>query len=156
MWTKILRKTNSSFPSQSSSRFATRWLLVGFPTKLLWKNEFSPVNIISPWLSMLLITWGMNNRPVGGRSSETWSYPIVMIVNMCKSMFSVYVRSAQDFHISPLHHCMVVCTAWTLHSRIVRWNRCFMCLRFDLWNCSSVEHCIFFNAADEQLLNEYC
>jgi hypothetical protein len=34
-----------------------------------WKiHEFSSVIIIPPWLS---ITWGMNNRPVGGRSSET-------------------------------------------------------------------------------------
>jgi hypothetical protein len=41
--------------------------------ELGWTNqEIFPVDIIPPWSSMLIyITWGMNNRPVGGRSSET-------------------------------------------------------------------------------------
>jgi hypothetical protein len=39
--------------------------------------RFSPVTVISLWLSTLLyIRWGMNNRPVSGRSSETKSHPI--------------------------------------------------------------------------------
>jgi hypothetical protein len=32
-------------------------------------HKFPPVDIIPPWFSML--TWGMNNRPVGGLRSET-------------------------------------------------------------------------------------
>jgi hypothetical protein len=38
---------------------------------LWWTNQFSPVDIIPPCLSMLFYHLGMNNRPVGGRSSET-------------------------------------------------------------------------------------
>jgi len=37
---------------------------------------FSSVNIIPLWLSIFIC--GMNNRPVGGRSSETSSHPIDM------------------------------------------------------------------------------
>jgi hypothetical protein len=51
----------------------------------LWltNQEFSPVNIIPPQSSMLIyITWGMNNTPVGGHSSETCSYSIDMIIIM--------------------------------------------------------------------------
>jgi hypothetical protein len=33
--------------------------------------QFLLVSIIPQWLSMLIVTWGMNSRPVGGRSSET-------------------------------------------------------------------------------------
>jgi hypothetical protein len=33
----------------------------------------SPVDIIPPWLSMLVYHLGMNSMPVGGRSSETVS-----------------------------------------------------------------------------------
>jgi hypothetical protein len=41
--------------------------------ELWWMNqEFSPVDIISPWFAMLIyITSQMNNMPVGGHSSET-------------------------------------------------------------------------------------
>jgi hypothetical protein len=49
--------------------------------------QFSPVNIIPPWLS---ITLWMNNRPVGGHSLETWSYPIYMNdMNKCRSATSM-------------------------------------------------------------------
>jgi hypothetical protein len=34
----------------------------------------SPVNIIPPWFSTQYVIWGMRNRPVRGRSSETVSY----------------------------------------------------------------------------------
>jgi hypothetical protein len=41
-------------------------------TDLWWKNqELSPVDIIPPWFSILIIIWEMNNRRVGGSSSET-------------------------------------------------------------------------------------
>jgi hypothetical protein len=39
--------------------------------ELWWTNQVvSLVGIIPPWFSMLIITWGMNDKPVGGRSSE--------------------------------------------------------------------------------------
>jgi hypothetical protein len=47
-----------------------------------------PVDIIPPLFSLLIscyITWGMNNRPVGGRSSETTSHPIDMIIIMIRA-----------------------------------------------------------------------
>jgi hypothetical protein len=37
-----------------------------------------PVNIIPPWPSILIIIWGMNNRPTGGYISVTESRPINM------------------------------------------------------------------------------
>jgi hypothetical protein len=43
--------------------------------------RFSPADIIPPWLSILIHHLWMNNRSVGGRSSETWSHPIDMINN---------------------------------------------------------------------------
>jgi hypothetical protein len=48
--------------------------------ELWWTNqEFSPVNlIIPPQLSILIYHLGDADRPVGGRSSETLSYPIDM------------------------------------------------------------------------------
>jgi hypothetical protein len=53
----------------SSSCFDTRRLLEGLPE--LWQtNQEFPVDIIPPWYSMLIITWGINNRPPGGHSSE--------------------------------------------------------------------------------------
>jgi hypothetical protein len=36
--------------------------------------------IVPPWFFMLIYFLGMNNRTVGGRSSETKSHPINMIV----------------------------------------------------------------------------
>jgi hypothetical protein len=39
-----------------------------------WTNqEFSSVDNIPPWLSMLICHWGMNKRSVGGRSSDVVS-----------------------------------------------------------------------------------
>jgi hypothetical protein len=38
---------------------------------LLRLIRVSPVNIMPPWLSIFIYLWGMNNRPVGSRSSET-------------------------------------------------------------------------------------
>jgi hypothetical protein len=39
---------------------------------------FSPVNIIPPWLSILISCGGMNNSPIGGHSSPTDSHRINM------------------------------------------------------------------------------
>jgi hypothetical protein len=39
--------------------------------ELSWTNQFSSVDIIPPWFSNLIYHLGMNNRPGGGRSSET-------------------------------------------------------------------------------------
>jgi hypothetical protein len=41
-------------------------------------SSVSPVSIIVSWLSMVIITSGMNNRPFGGSRSETQSHPIDM------------------------------------------------------------------------------
>jgi hypothetical protein len=39
---------------------------------LWWTNqEFSPVDIIPPWFSLLIYYLGMNSRPIGDHSSET-------------------------------------------------------------------------------------
>jgi hypothetical protein len=39
--------------------------------KIWWKNQqFFPVDIIPPWFSILIYTWGMNNRHVDGHSSQ--------------------------------------------------------------------------------------
>jgi hypothetical protein len=38
--------------------------------------RLSPVNIIPPWLSILISPGAMNKRPVGVHSSETESHPI--------------------------------------------------------------------------------
>jgi hypothetical protein len=46
--------------------------------ELWWTNqEISPVSII-PLCSH--ITWGINNRPIRGHSSDTWSHHINMII----------------------------------------------------------------------------
>jgi hypothetical protein len=45
---------------------------------LLRVLRLSPVDIIPPWLFVLIYHLGMNNRLVGGRSSETWSQLIDM------------------------------------------------------------------------------
>jgi hypothetical protein len=47
-----------------------------------------PVDIMPLWISMLIYHLGMNNRLVGGRSSETWSHPIDMIVIIIMNMIS--------------------------------------------------------------------
>jgi hypothetical protein len=59
----------------------------GIAREIWWTNqEFFPVDIMPPWISMLIYHMGMNNRLVGGRSSETWSHPIDMIVIIIMNM----------------------------------------------------------------------
>jgi hypothetical protein len=51
----------------------------GSRTGFSQSSSVCPISIISPRFSILIyITRGMNNRPVGGRSSETSSHPIDM------------------------------------------------------------------------------
>jgi hypothetical protein len=38
--------------------------------------RFSPVNVSPPWLSILIIIWGLNSTPFGGHRSKTSSHPI--------------------------------------------------------------------------------
>jgi hypothetical protein len=65
----------------SSSYFATRWLLVGLPESPGGPVRNSPLSTSFYHGSQCsYITFGMNNRPVGGRSSETWSHAIDMII----------------------------------------------------------------------------
>jgi hypothetical protein len=54
--------------------------------------RFSPVNIIPPSLSVLVYRLGMNNRPIGGRSSETSSHPIDMNNNNNNIRFLFYIQ----------------------------------------------------------------
>jgi hypothetical protein len=44
-------------------------------------------------------TWWMNNRPVGGLSSETWSYPVDMIVNDHSMKESVNLSKIMTFKL---------------------------------------------------------
>jgi hypothetical protein len=45
--------------------------------ELWWTNQDFPPAVSFHYRSpCACITWGMNNRPVGGRSSETWFHPI--------------------------------------------------------------------------------
>jgi hypothetical protein len=67
---KVLNKAKFVVSFASSSCFAGR-----VAREILEKyQEFTPVDVIPPWF----FTWGMNNRPIGGCSSETWSHPIDM------------------------------------------------------------------------------
>jgi hypothetical protein len=58
-------------------------------------QKFYPVDIISPWFSML--TWEMNDRPFAGRSSETYSRRIDMIMIIFMSVFDSACRPEQLF-----------------------------------------------------------
>jgi hypothetical protein len=61
------------------------------------ESGFSSVTIISPWCSMLLYHPGINNRLIGGRSSETKSHPIDMIVILMHATRLAYLnRSNKD------------------------------------------------------------
>jgi hypothetical protein len=52
--------------------------------------QFSPVIIIPPRLSVIII-WGMNNMPIGDRSSETSSHHIdVNIDSTCLLYWSIF------------------------------------------------------------------
>jgi hypothetical protein len=66
MQEKILSSFTHSFyllPDDSSGRIAREFW---------WTSqEFSPAGFISPYFSILIYHLGMNNRPVGGRGSET-------------------------------------------------------------------------------------
>jgi hypothetical protein len=65
----------------TSSCFATRQLLVGFSVSSDGQIRGFPLSISFHYGSPCsYITWGMNNRPVGGRSSETQSQPIDTII----------------------------------------------------------------------------
>jgi hypothetical protein len=70
--------------------------------------RFFPVIIIPPWLHTYIIC-GMNNSPVGGRSSETSSHPIDMNNNI--DMLQFCLRS--DNSNAALHeHLNVFCVKW--------------------------------------------
>jgi hypothetical protein len=70
---EILRRQHPPLSLPACSRFTARWLW--------WTNrEFSPVDIIHLGSPCSYITCGMNSRPVGGRSSETLSHHIDLII----------------------------------------------------------------------------
>jgi hypothetical protein len=72
--------THAVFAGLSPRRpeFAFCSVHVGFVVDKVAQTGFSPsslvfpVNIIPPWLSMVIYHLGANNRPIGGRSSETF------------------------------------------------------------------------------------
>lgn len=85
----------------------------------------SLVNIISPWLHTSIVR-GMNNRPVGSRSSETYFHPIhinnmnIAHVNMQKGIICTV------FHFAQYHNCFpyswfVVCIFKCI-SPLTIWN----------------------------------
>jgi hypothetical protein len=71
-------------------------------------TQFSPVDIISSWFSMLVYHLGDENRPFGCCSSEMQSHPIGMIIVMVQDTFQE-VHAAQlvkkCFLLSHNIHC---------------------------------------------------
>jgi hypothetical protein len=65
-------KVNISFLRQVSSALLPDDSACKIVRDIWWTNQdFSPVDNIPPWFSMIMYHLGMNNRPVGGCSSET-------------------------------------------------------------------------------------
>jgi hypothetical protein len=64
--------------------------------ELWWTNQklFSP-DIIPPWFYMLVYHLGVNNRPVGGRSSETYSHPIDRAITIITRSMTTKLVSVQ-------------------------------------------------------------
>jgi hypothetical protein len=56
-------------------------MTAGAISRELWctNYEFFSVDNIPPWFSISIYHLGMNNRPVGGHSSQTLSHPIDVI-----------------------------------------------------------------------------
>jgi hypothetical protein len=82
---QILRKAKFIISFASSSCLLLDGSADRISRELWWTNQFPLVDIIPPWLSMLI--WVMNNRSVGGCSSETYPHPIniIMCVNFVHS-----------------------------------------------------------------------
>jgi hypothetical protein len=78
---EILRKAKLSFLSSISAACYHMSLLVGLPGSCGEPFRTFPLSTLSfhHGSPCWYIIWGMNNSPVGGRSSETQSHPIDMI-----------------------------------------------------------------------------
>jgi hypothetical protein len=79
VWKRLLHKGKSH-------HFLCQFLLLRYymtsgriAREIWWTNQFSPVQIIPPRFFISYTTFWMNNRHVGGRSSET-PHPIDMII----------------------------------------------------------------------------
>jgi hypothetical protein len=81
----VVRPKNNFFRQVSSALLLDEWT----------SEEFSPVDITPPRFSY--ITWGMNNRLVGGCSSETYSHYIDMII--MSEIFSGFIY----YQTLPIH-----------------------------------------------------
>jgi hypothetical protein len=69
---------------------------VGLP-HIWWTNqEYSPLDIIPPWFSILIYHLGMSNRPVRGLHSEKLSHPIDMI--KLKLKLKKTYKIVHDYH----------------------------------------------------------
>jgi hypothetical protein len=64
VWTKILRRLNSSFPSPNSFWFATRWMLIGLPYSSGWRIEGFPSRYHSTMVLHTHVTWGWTIGPL--------------------------------------------------------------------------------------------
>jgi hypothetical protein len=104
--------------------------------------RLSRVNIIPSWLPPSYFTWGMNNRPVFGRSSETWCRPVHMNVNIsAKSGRLILFISA--ILLSPVSITEIVFTrTFLLFLTMLLWIRGFdvkhSCglLKETFWDCT--------------------
>jgi hypothetical protein len=77
---------------------------IGLAQIFLRVLQFSPVSIIPPLLhGHTYIIWGVNNRPVSGRSSETWSHSGVEWINRKfteKNSNKKLIRSGKGWQIA--------------------------------------------------------
>jgi hypothetical protein len=73
VWTKICHNVKLIIPFADSSCFLPYDSDGRVARECLWPNQqFSPVNVIRAWFSMIIcVIWGMNYRLVGRCSSET-------------------------------------------------------------------------------------
>jgi hypothetical protein len=88
-------------------------LLVGLPESSAGRiRSFSLSTPIDHGFSCSYIIWGMNNRPLGGRSSEMNSHPIDMIIIM-------RVTRLSSSSVSSLQKRMVKSKSYKVINRII-------------------------------------
>jgi hypothetical protein len=83
---KYFARPNSSFPLPVPPALLPDDSADRITTELWWTNQdFSRVDIIHHDSPCSYVTWVINKRPVGGRSSETYSHPIdIMITKLSR------------------------------------------------------------------------